>query len=354
MSDPPPPGQEDPISPVQGTNPSALHDRPPHDEQQDNTNNSNNDNDGPPGREESKDEEEEVRTLFISGLPHDVKERELYLLFRTYRGYDSCAIRLTSKAPVAFAVFDNAQSAREALDSVQNIAFDPESPVKLRVEFAKANTKPKRQREGDGGGGPSEYGDKRMRTGGPSNIQNNGGNNTMMNSPPGTGQYQDYGQYGQGAGNAMSQMSGYYGDMSNMWNQSSGVMGGGTYMDQMGMYRQQGSSNRPMQKPCSTLFIANLGPGTSEHEVRDILSRMAGFRKMRLNQTNGAAVAFAEFADLHCSTAALTNLQNYQLQSSDRPGGMRIEYAKNRMGTPSQREGGGGGMHMQGGPDNYP
>ncbi|XP_073075100.1 RNA-binding protein with multiple splicing-like isoform X1 [Manis javanica] len=47
-----------------------------------------------------------VRTLFVSDLPLDVKPRELYLLFRPFKG----------------------------------IRFDPEIPQTLRLEFAKANT----------------------------------------------------------------------------------------------------------------------------------------------------------------------------------------------------------------------
>ena len=30
--------------------------------------------------------QDEVRTLFVSGLPSDVKQRELHLLFRAYKG----------------------------------------------------------------------------------------------------------------------------------------------------------------------------------------------------------------------------------------------------------------------------
>ncbi|CAG6022065.1 unnamed protein product, partial [Menidia menidia] len=61
-----------------------------------------------------------VRTLFVSGLPVDIKPRELYLLFRPFKGYEGSLIKLTSK---------------------QGIRFDPESPQTLRLEFAKANTK---------------------------------------------------------------------------------------------------------------------------------------------------------------------------------------------------------------------
>ncbi|XP_060767914.1 RNA-binding protein with multiple splicing 2b isoform X2 [Neoarius graeffei] len=64
--------------------------------------------------------EEEVRTLFVSGLPTDIKPRELYLLFRPFKGYEGSLIKLTSK---------------------QGVRFDPENPQTLRLEFAKANTK---------------------------------------------------------------------------------------------------------------------------------------------------------------------------------------------------------------------
>ncbi|KAM9424035.1 RNA-binding protein with multiple splicing isoform X2 [Lates calcarifer] len=64
--------------------------------------------------------EEEVRTLFVSGLPLDIKPRELYLLFRPFKGYEGSLIKLTSK---------------------QGVRFDPEIPQTLRLEFAKANTK---------------------------------------------------------------------------------------------------------------------------------------------------------------------------------------------------------------------
>ncbi|XP_039651210.1 RNA-binding protein, mRNA-processing factor 2a isoform X2 [Perca fluviatilis] len=114
--------------------------------------------------------EEEVRTLFVSGLPVDIKPRELYLLFRPFKGYEGSLIKLTSKQPVGFVTFDSrtgAEAAKNALNnlsksthcvfynsmagpflergqnprSLTGIRFDPESPQTLRLEFAKANTK---------------------------------------------------------------------------------------------------------------------------------------------------------------------------------------------------------------------
>ncbi|XP_039768143.1 RNA-binding protein with multiple splicing 2 [Ornithorhynchus anatinus] len=85
--------------------------------------------------------EEEVRTLFVSGLPMDIKPRELYLLFRPFKGYEGSLIKLTSKQPVGFVTFDNRAGAEAAKNALNGIRFDPENPQTLRLEFAKANTK---------------------------------------------------------------------------------------------------------------------------------------------------------------------------------------------------------------------
>ncbi|XP_041034177.1 RNA-binding protein with multiple splicing 2 isoform X1 [Carcharodon carcharias] len=85
--------------------------------------------------------EEEVRTLFVSGLPMDIKPRELYLLFRPFKGYEGSLIKLTSKQPVGFVTFDSRAGAEAAKNALNGIRFDPENPQTLRLEFAKANTK---------------------------------------------------------------------------------------------------------------------------------------------------------------------------------------------------------------------
>ncbi|XP_064415526.1 RNA-binding protein with multiple splicing [Latimeria chalumnae] len=85
--------------------------------------------------------EEEVKTLFVSGLPLDIKPRELYLLFRPFKGYEGSLIKLTSKQPVGFVSFDSRSEAEVAKNALNGIRFDPEIPQTLRLEFAKANTK---------------------------------------------------------------------------------------------------------------------------------------------------------------------------------------------------------------------
>ncbi|CAN0319707.1 unnamed protein product [Lampetra planeri] len=78
-----------------------------------------------------------VRTLFVSGLPMDTHPRELYLLFRPFKGYEGSLMKPTTK-----------QVRSPALDRrcAGGMRFDPESQHTLRLEFAKANTRTSRQR----------------------------------------------------------------------------------------------------------------------------------------------------------------------------------------------------------------
>lgn len=49
-----------------------------------------------------------------------------------------------------------------------------------------------------------------------------------------------------------------------------------------------------------------------------------------MHNKGGAPVAFVEYADVRCAAQALISLQGTYLLSSDR-GGVRIEYARNKM-----------------------
>ena len=45
-----------------------------------------------PSQMEQERKEEPVRTLFVRGLPGDVKSREVYNLFRPYEGFQSASL----------------------------------------------------------------------------------------------------------------------------------------------------------------------------------------------------------------------------------------------------------------------
>lgn len=101
------------------------------------------------------DPQSQVRTLFVSGLPMDVKPRELYLLFRAYNGYEGSLLKVTSKdgksaSPVGFVTFSTRLAAESAKLDLQGVRFDPDLPQPIRLEFAKSNTKvskPKQQQQ---------------------------------------------------------------------------------------------------------------------------------------------------------------------------------------------------------------
>ncbi|KAL7054956.1 hypothetical protein AAHC03_024403 [Spirometra sp. Aus1] len=99
---------------------------------------------GTSGGSESLDHQ--VRTLFVSGLPLDTKSRELYLLFRGFKGYLSSTLKPAGKngkltAPVGFVTFESREQAEKALSKLQGVKFDPECNQHMRLEFARSNTK---------------------------------------------------------------------------------------------------------------------------------------------------------------------------------------------------------------------
>ncbi|RVW14580.1 RNA-binding protein with multiple splicing 2 [Vitis vinifera] len=82
---------------------------------------------------------DEVRTIFISGLPEDVKERELQNLLRWLPGYEASQVNFKGEHPMGFALFSTPQLAVAAKDALQEMVFDAESKSVLHTEMAKKN-----------------------------------------------------------------------------------------------------------------------------------------------------------------------------------------------------------------------
>ncbi|THU46957.1 hypothetical protein C4D60_Mb09t10420 [Musa balbisiana] len=68
---------------------------------------------------------DEVRTLFIAGLPDDVKPREIYNLFHEFPGYQSAQLRRSgqSSQAYAFTVFTDQQSALSAMRALNMMVY---------------------------------------------------------------------------------------------------------------------------------------------------------------------------------------------------------------------------------------
>ncbi|KAH9553264.1 hypothetical protein CY35_09G109900 [Sphagnum magellanicum] len=264
--------------------------------------------------------EEEVKTLFVSGLPDDIKEREIHNLFRIYDGYETCQLKYSGRGfqIVAFAVFTDQASALKAKEALNGFTFDPQSGSTLHIELARANSRTKRSRSEDAGPGAAE---KKFR--GPIGV-------------PGV-PYPDAGVGGTLHMPGMVHPS-VYNDMPGFPPApSGGIMAPPLYNavpDGIpGLMMIPPPPAPGSNPPCSTLFVANLGPTCTEEELTQALSRYPGFQKMKYQIKSGLPVAFVEFKDVLCSTKALSELQNFNLPSCDR-GGMRLEYAKAKMGQP--------------------
>uniref|UniRef100_A0A0D6R214 RRM domain-containing protein n=1 Tax=Araucaria cunninghamii TaxID=56994 RepID=A0A0D6R214_ARACU len=269
-----------------------------------NTNNNDNDYNNSNKKISSSSPRERVRTLFISGLPEDIKPREIYNLFRRRHGFETCQLKYTGRGHqiVAFAVFSHQQYALAAKDALNGLTFDPETGANLHIELARTNSRIKRS--DDGSYGPY---DKKIRgpIGGPGVHDDDGARDVKV----------------QGSNNIKQSDAATGTSITDQDGRSNPTMG-----------QPPGPGGNP---PCSTLFIANLGPTCTEEELSQVLSRFKGFKMLKMQTKGGMPVAFVDFEDVTCSTEALNKLQDALLLSSDR-GGMHLEYAKSRMRYPRQ------------------
>jgi len=77
---------------------------------------------------------DEVRTIFITGLPLDVKERELHNLLRWLPGFEASQVNFKGDQPMGFALFATAHQAVAAKAALQDLVFDAETKSALHTE----------------------------------------------------------------------------------------------------------------------------------------------------------------------------------------------------------------------------
>uniref|UniRef100_A0A914VXZ2 RRM domain-containing protein n=1 Tax=Plectus sambesii TaxID=2011161 RepID=A0A914VXZ2_9BILA len=322
-----------------------------------------------------------VRTLFVSGLPMDAKPRELYLLFRSYPGYESSLLKVTNKngktsSPVGFVTFTTKSTADEAKKDLQGVKFDPDLPQTIRLEFAKSNTKVSKPKQQSPPAAamptflhPAFTGQEMlspfMHTAGSAEqlLQANALAFAELTSPAAAAAAQTtaftaggamhplFAQAFPGGVNAFQ-----YGALQNqiaLGQLATSTAGHHqalfsaaatgypaiipTSMAAMSALSPAVSAMSAMSAAsgaCSTLFVANLGASVNEDELREVFRSFPGFCRLRMHNKNGSPVAFVEYQDLRQATQAINSLQGFVLVSSDR-GGMRIEYARNKMGDVS-------------------
>lgn len=117
---------------------------------------------------------EELRTLFLTGLPLDVREREVINLCRAFAGFEGVVLssnggnkhnKMFKTEARAFAVFTDQAAALAAKEALDGLAFDlVDEPTKLlRVELAKSNSRLNQKRPRAEFEGGDQAGAKRAR-----------------------------------------------------------------------------------------------------------------------------------------------------------------------------------------------
>ncbi|KAJ3698432.1 hypothetical protein LUZ61_002137 [Rhynchospora tenuis] len=258
---------------------------------------------------------DEVRTIFISGLPADVKERELHNLLRWLPGFEAAQVNFKSEQPMGFALFSTAHHAMAAKGMLQDLVFDADAKSTLHIEMAKKNLFVKRTVGTD----PSLLDpSKRLRTVGDYTPAAYPGPPFHPSPPPppvwGAASYlpppAPYNPYG---GYPVSPVA---------------VQPPPAVTSPAGYAPVQNTKDNA---PCNTLFIGNLGENVIEEELRGLFSVQPGYKQMKVLRQERSTVCFIEFEDVVSASQVHQNLQGAVIPSSGR-GGMRIQFSKNPFG----------------------
>ncbi|XP_047310459.1 U2 small nuclear ribonucleoprotein B''-like [Impatiens glandulifera] len=248
------------------------------------------------------DQRDAINTLYISGLPEDVKAREIHNLFRRRPGFQSCQLKYTGRGTqvVAFATFVNNSSAIAALHSLNGVKFDPQNGYTLNIELAKSNS---RRKISPGNNGAYVIIDKRNKfaTDNKQEASSDDEEEPSRNNEP------DFNDKDKLAVRKSDETS---------TNHVNAVAAANEH-------KEKGDVS-------TTLFIANLGPTCNENELKEVFSHYPGFNIIKFRSRVGMPVAFADFKEFRQASYAMESLQGRTLPSSDR-GGMHIEFARSKM-----------------------
>lgn len=251
-----------------------------------------------------------IKTLFVSGLPDDIKAREIHNLFRRRPGFNSCQLKYTGRGNqvVAFATFSNHQSAMAALLALDGIKFDPHSGSLLHVELARTNSR----RKNRPGSGPYVVIDNRTKKSEDAEETSSDEGESETDEITERAN-EDFALEAETVAAKSEPTSdpenAKAAENEHVDNEKTTIEG---------------------VRSCSTLFIANLGPNCTEKELTELLSQYPGFNALKIRSRVGMPVAFADFEEVEQAAEVMEVLQGSQLSSSDR-GGMHIEYARSKM-----------------------
>ncbi|GLC47034.1 hypothetical protein PLESTB_001437500 [Pleodorina starrii] len=302
---------------------------------------------------------EEIRTIFVTGFPPNVHDRELHNLVCFLPGYEASQMNTkpaTGTAPQGFALFSSHAHAQAAMLMLHDMQFDTD--CHLRCEIAHKNMYLKDDpsiRRADvrrmnaaaslvpGGAAagtvlaamsPSGMGPITLTPGGPQFAAAGMGPqaftspllaSTLASLRPAAGHHHHSSTLLPAPGHAVAMAA-----------QQAGLIGGAPAVS-FGPV-----TNKFDNPPCNTLFIGNLGDTVDENELTQLFGNQPGYKQLKLLRHPRQVSCFVEFVDMASASAVHSRLQGCILHTSDR-GPIRIQYSKNPYGKRSPHAGGGGG-----------
>ncbi|KAJ4463055.1 putative RNA recognition motif [Paratrimastix pyriformis] len=282
----------------------------------------------------------DIKCLFISGLPADVKQREIHNLMRPYPGYEGSTLKAVGQKIACFAMFTTREQAQCALDGLNGITFDAELNSVLRVDFSRRNSNGiKRTRE------PEE-----SRTQGRPRVETIPVPST---APPPLSCYPPYlpnqSAYAT-APSALLPSPPIPPDLSSLDPASASqtilpaseryppapyqaYAGWGGAPSSSRSFPSAQQQQRAPSLPIATLFVYNLPVSANEVALREIFGKYPGLGRLSVNhKPNGACVAFIEFSSVDEATTAMRALSGTPFEPGTQP--MQIDYAKKPFGSP--------------------
>ncbi|KAG2271180.1 hypothetical protein Bca52824_065735 [Brassica carinata] len=214
----------------------------------------------------------QLRTIFITGLPDDVKERELLNLLRWLPGYEASQVNFKGEKAHGFFSFLHGS----------HLVFDAESKSVIHTEMAKKNLFVKIVVTAHSVYSPSPFHHLPPPVWGPPHGY-------MASTPP---PYDTY--------------AGYHAPSVPM-PPPTPVAAPSSYVP------VQNAKDNP---PCNTLFIGNLPENINEEELWSLLSSQPGFNQMKILRQERHTVCFIEFEDVNSATNVHHNLQGAVIPSS--------------------------------------
>ncbi|GAX79234.1 hypothetical protein CEUSTIGMA_g6674.t1 [Chlamydomonas eustigma] len=266
-----------------------------------------------------------TRTIFVTGFPMDVRERELHNLLRFIPGYEASQMHDRGGSPQGFALFDSTGHAWGALELITQLQFD--NNVHLRCEMAHKDMYLK---EGDPSirravplpqhlmaylHNPAATAAAAASSVAPQAVVSSGNPGGSVTVLP--------------AGSMGMQLGSF--TMGGRGNMLGTLMAGPTSVPPRMAFHHVNKGDQP---PCNTLFIGNLSDHVAEEELLALFQVQPGFKQLKLVRGPKQVSCFVEFEDTVTASSSHSRLQGALLSSSDR-GGIRVQFSKNPYGTRS-------------------